>query len=435
MNKGANALAIARACAEKKTPYFMQGIYGLVPYEAPGLGTMGVTENMVLVYDPEWTAKLPVEECAHTLIHEAIHIYFDHLARIQAANMKGKEANIAADLSVNSLMKEMGMLLPHGVYPEDYDLPNGQTIEWYYAQLTKNPNNNKKIEQLQKELQDKTSYGIAGDDPGNGDDATDKPAENKKNNGVGRGQCGGIAGNPINKEVEERADRECGRSKAEQQLVQKRMDAAVEQHIAQHGRGSLPASFESKINRAVEPPKVNWRQKLRHVALKVTGRVQSGGFDFSLALPSKSSFSTCIPRPGLVEQTPEVVFIIDTSGSMHNEQIRRGIREIIGVFKASGIEEAWLIQADADVAAAPKRVRLRDFMRELTIYGRGGTNFDPALQACMRLKPRPDIIFYITDGDGYLTFKPPIPTVWVVIRGHYNRKPADWGTIIFVEED
>jgi len=446
-----SAIALGRSSAEKKTPYFMQGVYGLVPYEAPGLGTMGVTKNLVLIYDPEWTMKLPVDECANTLIHEAIHVYFKHCERIEAAKMEPQMGNICADLSANGLMEEMGLKLPHVYYPKDFGLPNGETIEWYHEQLTKNPDNNKKIKQLQQDLQrdtedsegDSDAGGAAGSTGGDGSEesqgaGSSSPGANgssaKEPRGrVGSGRCGGIAGNPIDKALEDKADKECGRSQADQKAIQQRIEVAIEKHIEQHGRGSMPSAFQEKMPQQQEKSPVNWRQELRHVAMKVTGRMESGGLDFSLALPSKASYARGIPRPGMVQMQPEAAFIVDTSGSMGARQILDAIREIVAVMKTAGIEEAWFLEADAGVAVKPKRIRMRNLMREIDIHGRGGTNFDPALQECMRLRPKPDIVFYVTDGDGFVTYRPPIPVVWVIVKSYYNRSPAEWGYTVFVD--
>jgi hypothetical protein len=111
---GEAALALARAATEKKVPYFMAGVYGLTPYPVPGLGTMGVSKGLALIYDPVWTMNLPTEECSNTIIHEVIHVYLDHCKRIEIAKMEPHMANIAADLSANGLMEEMELKLPHG---------------------------------------------------------------------------------------------------------------------------------------------------------------------------------------------------------------------------------------------------------------------------------------------------------------------------------
>lgn len=473
---GETALSLGRACARKKTPYFMQGIYGLIPYAVPGLGTMGVTKSMVLVYDPEWTAKLPIEECAHVLIHEAIHIYFDHIERIQAGGMDPQLGNIAADLSVNGLMDDMEMKLPHGIYPKDYGLPNGETIEWYYSQLLQP--SNKQLQNLvdknqqadqsgedkqegqtgsgsnsqqKKEEEEKSSGGSGSEDSEEEEDkkgqgaASEGGASKQKNKnqpnpqgGVGYGRCGGIGGNPIDAELEDRIDKEMedqhpGGITAKKRSIQQRMDMEIEQHEAQNGRGSMPSAFTETITKRQGKSPVGWRQQLRKIAMKTTGRMESGGDDFSLAIPSKASYVRGMPLPGMVQLQPEIAFILDTSGSMGTQQIQDAVREVLAVMKSAGIDEAWLLEADADVAAKPKRVRMRNMLKSLVVHGGGGTSYDPALKACMKLRPRPDIIFYLTDGDGYVTYMPPIPVVWVVVHSYYNKSPAKWGHTVFVK--
>jgi predicted metal-dependent peptidase len=458
---GKAALALARAATEKKVPYFMAGVYGLTPYPVPGLGTMGVSKGLALIYDPVWTMNLPTEECSNTIIHEVIHVYLDHCKRIEIAKMEPHMANIAADLSANGLMEEMELKLPHGYYPKDFGLPNGKTIEWYYYHVTKNPDNNKKIKQLQKDCQGDAddSEGGSGSGGGTGSPGEDgseegkgsgsSPSSSAGNAGnagkkprgrVGAGRCGGIAGNPIDKELEDRIDKELAKEipqppEARTRMIQRAVEAAIEQHVTKYGRGSMPTSLQEKINRTNEAPHVRWQDKLRYIARSMTGRMESGGMDFSYALPAKSSYVRGIPRPGMVQTQPEIAFIIDTSGSMCSKQISDSIREVVGVMKSTGVDEAWFLEADAAVAAKPKRVRLRSFANDLEIHGRGGTNFDPALQELMKLRPRPDIAFYMTDGDGSVTYKPPISVVWVVVNSYCNRKPAEWGHTIFVDGD
>lgn len=436
---GEIALALGRADAEKKTPYFMAGAYGLVPYPVPGLGTMGVTKGLALIYDPDWTKELPTDECGNTIIHEVIHVYLDHCKRIELGNMDPEFGNIAADLSDNGLMEEMGLKLPHGYYPKDFGLPNGQTIEWYYEQITKNPDKNKKIKKLQQDMAgdpDSGEGGGEGDADGDGEDG--KGSSGKGKHRTGRGRCGGVAGNPIDKELEDRIDKEIKKDvpqspEARAGNVQKAIEAAIEQHASKNGRGSVPNSLLEKVARTEEVSKVRWQDELRQIAMQMTGRLESGGMDFSMAIPSKRSYVRGILRPGMVQMQPEFAFVMDTSGSMGTKQITDSVREIVSIMRKTGVDEAWLIEADAGVAVKPKRIRLNSFMNNLEIHGRGGTNFDPALQELMKLRPRPDVVFYLTDGDGYVTYKPPIPVVWVIVKSHYNRKPAEWGHSVFVD--
>jgi predicted metal-dependent peptidase len=119
---------------------------------------------------------------------------------------------------------------------------------------------------------------------------------------------------------------------------------------------------------------------------------------------------------------------------MGRAQLESAQNEAVGALKASGVETVWFMDADTG-AGKPRRVSVRDIPK-LPITGRGGTNFAPAIAAAAKLRPRPKAIFYFTDGDGGVPPRPPpgIEIVWVVVRGHYNKRPAPWGHCIFVDE-
>lgn len=254
--------------------------------------------------------------------------------------------------------------------------------------------------------------------------------------GVGSGCCGGAGGKPVSG-IEQKINEEHGRSEIDQKRIVKQTLEDIKQHAAEHGRGSVPSSLLQSIDIVEQKSKVRWQDKLQHILKKCSGRIEAGGMDYSLARPSKRSYARGFPRPGMVQYQPEVAFILDTSGSMGDKQIIEALVEAIGIFKTLGLDNVWFLQADAAVAKSAKRIRLKDLMGRVKIHGRGGTNFDPALRAAEKLKPKPDLIVYLTDGDGHVSFRPKgVEVIWCIVRNHWNQKPpCDWGhTVIIAEE-
>lgn len=438
-------IALARIILKARAPYFSHIFFGFVPVAVPGLDTMGVTKNLVLYYDPAWIRTIDSpEKIAGALFHECTHVpgqHCDRCTELELHKIPGsicscddcsenrKLAGIAADWTINQNNREAGWVLPDGkgTYPEDKGHPNGLILEKYYELLKKEKG--KKGGQPAGKSGEKSDPGQQQDQ---GDGSTNT-ADSPKTPGIGTGGCGGIAGNP--RPFEKELDEKYGRSEIEQLAIIKQTAQAVKDHIAQHGRGSVPGHIVESVEKSLDHrSKIRWQKELDVILKKCCGRIEAGGTDFSMARPSKRSHARQQLRPGLVSYQPEVCFIEDTSGSMGKKQILECTVQMVGILKSLGIESAWFIQADTTVAAPPRKIRVRDLLRTMEIHGRGGTDFDEALRAAEKLKPKPDIIIYLTDGDGSATYKPRgIEVVWCIVPGHYNRKPdASFGHVILI---
>jgi len=414
-------MAEARALIHKQTPYLMSLVYSFIPREAPELQTMGITKGLVLYYGPEWLLKCTPEQVAAALVHECLHILRDHLPRIAACADKEK-GNVAADLAINPAVEEMKYKLPHGVFPKDFKLPNELTLGEYY-------------DKIPASAMDKMRQG-QGQGQGQGTPGKGPPGQGQ-GMGIGSGSCGGIAGNADDQEFEDALDQELGgKTETEVKAARNKTIDSIKKWAEAKGRGNMPGSFQQFIDMDLnEAAHVPWQQVLKSVLKRCCGRLESGGQDFSRTHPSKRSYARGMIIPGMVDYQPEVAFILDTSGSMSDKDIQECLREAIGVLKSLNIETAWLLQADMSVATAPKKVRVKDIKAGLTIHGRGGTDFDDAFRKVDRLKPRPDLVIYLTDGDGGVTYQPKMEVIWCLVSNHRTTAPASWGYPVFVRQD
>lgn len=392
-------LAKARLIVKRDAPYMSGLLYGLIPVPVPGLGTMGVTESLVLIYDPDWIVTIPIDELAGVVFHELNHIVRFHFNRFRNVAVAERDiANDAADLAINPGIIKAGWKLPSfAKLPAMFDLPDGLTAEQYFEKLRKN-----------------------------------KKSDGSSKRGVCAGCCGSIAGNPSGT-AEPKIDKELGREQDEiNQIVSSAKEAI--RKATQAARGKMPLELLELMKKPTELPLVDWRSELNRQIRRVTGRFKSGGKDFSIRRPSKRSFSRGLLRPGLVQQQPEILVIRDSSASMAVPQLKTATSETIGIIKASGVDSIWFMDADSGVALT-KRVRVADF-ETLGVHGRGGTNFIPAIEAAVKLKPKPDIIIYITDGDGLAPKHQPagVEFIWCVVPSPYKRKPANWGHLIIISD-
>lgn len=424
-------LADARSYVRQYAPYLSPTLYGLIPTPMEGLrelagGPLAVTDRLVLYYEPEWVAEMGTIVLATGLAHECLHDQLRHVARSKLYPNK-KRWNQAGDLFINGSMRtQMKPVNRNGaqknepmwefpdwaLMPERYNFPIGLTADAYYALLEKLPG--------------KKGDGGSGE-TGEGEGST-----------ILCGTCGGVAGNPLSQELESRLNQEKGRSEAECKAIAKNTAQQLQKHMEGTSRGNLPGSWAELIQMSDEVFVVPWRAKLSNIARYSIGAARVGGLDYSMRRPSKRSALRGIPLPGLIAYDPDIIFIVDSSRSMGHQQLADALRVVSDVMLQTGIRNAWFMEADVGKQRDPIRVNASD-LRNMEIRGRGGTDFRPAIEFVdKKFKPRPNITFYITDGDGNGVAPPEPPPnmhfVWCVVPSGWSRRPANWGDYVSLSD-
>jgi predicted metal-dependent peptidase len=395
----ADKLALARAMCVKKAPYFSSVVYGFVYRPIASVETMTCTPNMILGYNPDWVMGSGVDELAADIAHMVHHFKRAHHERSLEFADKDK-FNFASCLSINPDLKAGGWQLSVGpkgaIMPKPLGLPEGKAAEEYYRLLP----------------------------------------DGQVGSGVGAGQCGGCGGGKDASELGGLEDG-LGRSAAEMKGIEKVLGKDIADHIAKFGRGSVPNNLVEWTQIFEPEQKIRWQDELAHILRDAHGRTQAGGDDFSMRRPSKRSALRGFPRPGLVEYQSEIAIIRDSSGSMSQDQLMVAVREAYNIIQSLGVEDVWFCDADTECSMPWKRVGA-DFFRNLTeVHGRGGTDFQPAIDSALALQPRPDLIVYLTDGDGSTGDAPPLGTsvVWGIVDGGYGYGGhPKWGHVVKIED-
>lgn len=464
-----NRLGVARMIARQRAPYFRKALLNCWYIEKPGLGTVAITEDFILYYDPvvfEWWDD---EEVAFVLVHEIYHPLMRHFAR--GAGVPKEKLNIAADLADNQAVKAMGFKpVPGALFPEQYALPPNLSLEQYLALLP----DDAKPTPMPEDGQQGKGKNEAQDGqyrPGNGEpkpgqpqvggdgqqqqsqtgstQAKQQPGQQPGGEGQGngprgkrpgtcRGHCGSGAGNPVPGESEPGArDAEPTRPKSEVERIRRSVAEAIREE-ASKGRGTVPAGLARWSHEFLAPPKIRWQDRLAAMARNAIV-YRPGAVDYKFNGISRRQggigFGPGKPMlPKLREPRPRVVFIGDTSASMGKAEMRSMVSEGHGVLAALGAEMTFLAN-DAKLHVA-KPVRSWQAMTKLLVGG-GGTDLRPAFQYVERMKPRPEIIIVFTDGqvgDG-IPARPPLGTrvLWVLAGPHRQKPPCSWGQIVEVE--
>lgn len=197
-------------------------------------------------------------------------------------------------------------------------------------------------------------------------------------------------------------------------------------------RGTIPAGIWEQIKRFLDPPVVPWtaflNAAIQHTKQTKRKRGMARPSKKLLAVKFAATNSEKLKLPAMMRRIAPfpgskqdkrftVLYVLDTSGSMSNEDIRKGFSEVQHIQKADPDMKIILINADAEIAKE-KVVGPNDEI-DFKAYGRGGTDFEPAFLRAKELlssqDKAPDIMIYCTDG--YCPppqTRLPITTVWLI---------------------
>ncbi len=459
---------------KKKAPYLRAMIMGLAPVDAPGLGTIGVSENGILLIDWDFIAQLgnkrdngeqATEEMAGLMVHEALHLLLKHGARGRKAGRDPQIDNDAADLAINPTVLEMGCKLPegevlpgmahgvlHGLFPEELGFPRGETTDQYYERLRQQKANQPKPSK--KPGQGGKGKGMKGaggqgepSDPNDeqgeggegGDDDHQKPGGGKPQHKTtdkpktGGGWCGSCAGRPMPNEPDQKNP--AARSDAEMGRMARQVAAAIREE-GQRGKGTVPSMLQRWADELLAPAEVPWEQELAMVTRNACAWRENAA-DHRYDAPSRRQAGigygpgrAILPR--LRMPVPDVTIIVDTSGSMGSRELGLVGREVNGILKAIGANITFCA-CDASVHGITKVRNIKEAMAAMK--GGGGTDMRPAFDAVMKLRPRPQVIVCLTDLQiGDPGPQPPgVKVIWVGV-GAYQGADPPWGRTVRIKK-
>ena len=338
------------------------------------LPTAGVSKNGInyqLAINEEFWTSLSEEHQLGLLKHELLHIAFGHLTSFGSFTDK-KLANVAMDMEINQYI-DNDWLPKGGIMIEDYEDLNLDTkagCRYYY----------KKLQELQQE---KDKNGTCGNEP------MDKLLDDIANGDV-----------PDHSTWEEFDDLSEAEKKLIDKQIQKVLSDAKEQTIKK--RGSIPGEIEGVITiEEIVASKFDWRGYMR----RFTG-VSTKVFTKKIRRKENRKFPE---SPGLkLKMKQHMLLGIDTSQSVNDDELLEFMNEIHHIYKA-GVD-ITIIQCDTSIRSIdPYKGK-----PEITILGRGGTEFDPVLNYYNDNNKKYTSLVYFTDGECYTRVKPKGHVLWVL---------------------
>ena len=415
MNNFISKLRAARARASSRDlgrAYYSAALWALRPIETPGLsakagGPVAVDPYWRLYYDPESTDTWTVENLAAALIHEVMHLVRLHYRRgisllgEQGLRKHGKQWNRAGDAEINPNLRDLSLpTIEKLVWPKKAGLKDYQSAEWYYENWPEGPD----------------------EDAGTG-------------SAIGAGECGSCAdGEPREWELgpPKAKDGSDGVTEAKARQIQRVVAEAV-RNAAKGGSGigRGPSAGEVEWSKDLLEPQVHWTRHLSGEFRRCLASVR-GCFDYSYSRPSRrqSAFGNII-IPSMQRPQPVIDVVIDTSGSMYGKRIGSAMSEVKGLFRQAGAAVSHVISCDAE-AQNCQRVWGVDAIK---LKGGGGTDMGQGIAYAEALRPRPDIIVVVTDGESPWPEKRPRAKVIVCLVSDYDLDVPSWATKIRVGDE
>lgn len=346
-----------------------------------------------IYYNPAWLENTDSKYYPFLLLHEALHIAFEHPAR---CGERDKDIwNQAADIWVNETIATGIPAIPmHPQLLRNPALAQGNSVEIIYKILK------------DMQAQNKSDNGPqAKDEPqpnpsGKPGDAPPSPA-----GGSGAGIKGfpgpDIASGPDDAQDDPSAGSGDTPSSTGPKATLARAVAAAQ---VANEMGMMPADLRREVGEILSP-KVSWRDALRRfvnerVKYGVTWTKRNRRFT-DIYLPSHETL-------GL----NSILIAIDTSGSINERQFGSFMGELNAIRAEVHPQKTHVVMCDARIQDTKTFDAYEDI--DIKIKGGGGTSFAPVWEHVKAMPEKPALIVYFTDGMGRWGDNPGVPVLWAL---------------------
>lgn len=396
------------------------GFYGLLlmhmVYSIDENAETAYTDGVRIAFDPKFLESLTDSELDFVMMHEILHVVLQHCMR--GKDRDQERFNIACDIVVNS-----NILLENQMDSKSITLsqwgesmhiaPDGKeghnyTAEQVYEMLPPTPPQKKKkipssggekgrAKQEQGDPKDLTSGGHSWDD---------------------------------HSQWSQYEEDDTLRDVWVKQFAEACEAISIREKTI--GRGTLPL-FAQRLLEKLRDPQVDWRTILNEF-------VQEEVNDYSFSPPDRRFQESPFFLPDFNElgkngEPVDILFMIDTSGSMSDKEITAAFSEVKGAIdQFDGKLKGWLGFFDAAIIE-PKPFESVDDVLKIKPAGGGGTDFQIIFEYVhqhMTDNP-PACIIILTDG--YAPFPQEhlardIPVLWLI--DNHNVEPP-WGKVARIE--
>ncbi len=384
------------------------GFYGMLlmhlPFMLDESITTAATDGKAIYFSPNFLSRLTNSELDFVLMHEVLHVVLRHINRSKIFEENPILANIACDIVVNSnILYSCSMKISSISVDGTVSMhltPNGDEGYLYTAEEVYNMLNVSNQNAIKAK-----GRGRKGNDgeKSNGESDELTVDDHSKWESLGEEE---------KQEIQENW---------EQHLRSASQNIRIKE--SSNNCGNIPLCAQ-RVLQELSKAQTDWRTLL-------TDFVQEEVLDYSFNPPDKrySESDFFIPDFNVsYDLVPgNVLFMIDTSGSVSDDMIARAYSEIKGAIdQFDGKITGHLGFFDASVVPAQPFVDL-DTLLKILPRGGGGTSFHAVFDYVDSLEEKPTSIVILTDGEARFPKEERakgIPVLWLIID---NKITPPWG--------
>ena len=360
------------------------------------------TDAEYIYFSPKFLNELSDNELDFILMHEILHVVLKHCFR--DGDRIPELFNIACDIVINSII-----LQEHG-----FDLKS-ITLDKYGTSMHIAPDGkegcNYTAEEVYEMLEKKMSNkGMKGK---NGSDNNSQGSSSSSNSSDSDGDTGGTSNSKTIDDHSKWKEKSGENKDKEVEWDNRVYEAikAIERQNEASGVGNMPAYMERIINK-LTTPQIDWRYVLNEF-------IQEEINDYTF-LPPDYRYSGDFFLPSYSDKddiVKNVLFMIDTSGSMTNEMITYSFSEVYGAISMfDGKLSGKLGFFDYVVHNVVDFDDVSDIVK-IKPMGGGGTSFESVFEYVDKMNEPPVMIIILTDGQApypKLDSSYNIPILWLI---------------------
>ena len=319
------------------------------------------TDGRSIRFSPAFFMSLKVEEQIFLLLHEAMHVAYLHMDRLQDRNHR--RWNIACDYVINQQLVERGFKMPAcGLLDAQYA---GMGAEEVYKLLPENP----------------------------------------------PGDEGGLPWDDLEPGTGTPEEREALAREIEDILVQ----ASIQSKMAGDKPGTVPGDIQVFLDKLLDP-KLPWNRILQKWFTSFAKN------DYSFKRPNRRFFPQ-YHMPSLHgERLMDFAVAVDISGSVSDHDFNVFVSEVHTIMRMLNPEKVTFIQFDTQIQHVNEIRSVKELL-SLQFTGRGGTLIEPVMQWASEKRPQGLLIF--SDGEFHMPTEQPkgVDIAWVIHNNPQFKPP------------